>query len=121
MARRKFDKQTIEQWKAELREELKRDDIIYGIIRKVSASGMTRHLDFYRFAIDGEEVRKHWLSPRIAAITGMPFEDTTECVVAKGCGMNMVRHTVYTLGRALWPDGLGGLRDGGYVLHSETL
>ena len=107
MPTRKFTKEQKAAWLEELRQDLKPGDTLHMIVRKVSASGMSRHIDVYRFAVDGGQVRKYWMSSRIAAVAGFTFDDRHECLKVSGCGMDMCWHVGYTLGRVLWPEGFG--------------
>jgi len=104
---RKFTKQQIEEWTAELRQDLKPGDVIHTLIRGVAASGMSRHIDVYRFVVEDGRIRKYWLSPRVAAICGFTFDEKKECIRISGCGMDMGHHIVYSLSRRLFPDGFG--------------
>ncbi len=122
MATRKFTKQQIEEWTAELRQDLKPGDVIHTLIRGVAPSGMSRHIDVYRFVVEDGRVRKYWLSPRVAAICGYTFDEKKECIRISGCGMDMGHHIVYSLSRRLFPDGFGecGIGPGGHNIRPET-
>lgn len=125
MSTRKFSKALTAEWLEELRKDLKPGDTLHTIVRKVAPSGMSRHIDVYRFTVEDGRVVKHWLSPRIAAVCGFTFDEKMECLRVPGCGMDMCFHVVYTLGRVIFPDGYrsdtGMLKDGGFALRQERL
>lgn len=83
------------QCAAELRPLFRPSKTVYAIIRKVSASGMTRYIDFYAY-------RKGRLEPltyRMSVCLGWRLHD--KGLVVGGCGMDMVFHTVDTLCRTI--------------------
>jgi hypothetical protein len=126
MATRKFTKELAAEWLQEMRAEIKPGDTITTVLRGVSASGMSRHIDVYRFYVKDGKVRRDWLSPRVAAVCGFTFDDSKDCLKVKGCGMDMGYHVVYSLSRVLFTDGFtdssGWLsNDGGYALRQEWL
>lgn len=97
-----------EQWTAEMRETLPPGSTVYTVLRNVSASGMTRSIDAYALTADPDEpdrIVKRWLSYRIAAILGYPYDDRRECVKVGGAGMDMGFHLIYSLSSRLYPDG----------------
>lgn len=85
-----------------LRNVLKPGDRIYGIVRTVSRSGMSRTIDFYAFQ-DNDRV---YLSGWIATALGYSRTDQGALKV-QGAGMDMVFSVVYNLGWALFPQGFG--------------
>lgn len=83
-----------------LRAILHPGDTVYGIVRTVSRSGMSRTIDFYRF--DGNE--RVYLSGWMA--TALDYRRTDRgALKVGGCGMDMIFATVYNLGRTLFPSG----------------
>lgn len=90
-----------------LRERVPRGTRIYAIVRNVSRSGMSRHMDFYM--ITGNQ--PVYLTGYIATILGLRRGNHGAKV--DGVGMDMAFATVYNLG--LW------LYDDGYALTSEIL
>ena len=108
---------------------------VYTVLRHVSRSGMSRRLDVYVFDKDGDKV---WLTGRCVAL-GIGTQSRKEWQASAGMrvdggGMDMGFHTVYTLGRILWPKGDGKTTtfrnssgksvietDGGYLLRHEWL
>jgi hypothetical protein len=119
---------------ARLRETLKPGDTLYTVLRHVSRSGMYRAIDVYYLA-NGDTNKdgtlrppvKMWLSRLIARATGIRFDENREAIGIGGCGMDMGFEIVYTLGRAMWPDGVesdySGRKnnDGGYAFRQEWL
>ena len=100
--------------------------MIFTRLNHVSASGMTRWLDLFVIR-DNEPLRLTWSA---AAATDYTYCDRRESLKIEGCGMDMGFSAVYSLGRALWPDGTDsphGTRngepdtDGGYALKQRWL
>ena len=84
---------------AELRGMLKPGDTIQIIIRRVSASGMSRLMSFHTIH-NGEVVS---LTYRIATACDYSMKDGY--LKANGCGMDMGFSVVYNLGLTLFPKG----------------
>lgn len=124
-----------------LRSILAPGDTVYGLVRHVARSGMSRTIDFYA-AQDGG---LRYLSGYVATALDYRRADSGALKVS-GCGTDMIFHTVYNLGSVLWPDGFtctgdtserrcrsndhsNGDRDytphphrsGGYALRSEQM
>lgn len=72
---------------------------VYGIVRTVSRSGMSRTIDFYVFP-GGEPV---FLSALFARLLGLRQKEGA--LVVRGCGMDMVFSLVYDVSAALHGDG----------------
>ncbi|MDM7993874.1 MAG: hypothetical protein QUS11_11260 [Candidatus Fermentibacter sp.] len=118
---------------AELRKILRPGDRVYGIVRSVSRSGMSRTISFYAI----KKNQPVYLTGYMARALGLTMtRGYHDAVRVHGCGMDMCFATVYDLGRRLWPDGgkiekssRRGLnpgqdareRDGGYLLRSDSL
>lgn len=90
-----------------LREFIKPGDTVYTMVRSVSSSGMSRTISFYVALLDSEG------RPYMRNIDGL-MSDACGIREAKGpglvfggCGMDMAFSGVYSLGRALFPDGFG--------------
>lgn len=115
---------------AELRAKLKPGTTVYTVLRHVSSSGMTRHISVMIME-DGQPRQIDWsvsviLRDRLAKREG---------IIVGGCGMDMGFHLVYSLGRALYPEGFklpegtrgrngdtsGHDRDGGYAFNHRWL
>jgi len=126
------DEERTEQIK-QLRELLNKSGrVVYGIIKGVSRSGMSRDIDFYCFTCEDGKIVKNWLSHRIAGLLNYPFNDKKECIKVNGCGMDMIFSVVYNLGSVLYPNGDGETitgrngdkepeTDGGYLLKHDYL
>jgi hypothetical protein len=114
---------------AELRKLLKPGDTVYAVLRHVSASGMSRRIDFYTIA----DNRHVFLSGYIRRALGYKFAPKGDGLVVSGCGMDMGFAVVYELSRTLFPDGFkvegrgrngdtsGWDKDGGYAIKSSWL
>ncbi len=90
--------------RAELLKILSPGDTVYTILRHVSKSGMTRHIDVYTI----QDNRMVYLTAYVSKACGirrLPASASLWSLVVGGCGMDMGYHVVYSLGRALWPDG----------------
>ncbi len=93
-----------EEARAELLKILSPGDIVYTVLRHVSKSGMTRHIDVYAIR-DNKTV---YLTPYVSKACGIPRLPATASLwslIVRGCGMDMDYHVVYSLGCALWPRG----------------
>ena len=114
----------------ELRKLLNPGDLIYYLIRHVSQSGLTRHIDLYMVK-KGEIICISYLA---AYATECSLHKQNNSIIVHGCGMDMGFDTVYRLGRALWPKGgragksqrkltshLSKEPDGGYLLKYQQL
>lgn len=108
-----------------LRKLLKPGDTVYTILRHVSKSGMSRHIDLVVIS----EGRPRNIS--FFAATAMRDSQAKDgSIKVNGCGMDMGFHLVYNLGYYLWPEGTQkphGSRNGepdssgGYALKQEWL
>lgn len=105
---------------------LKAGDTVYSVLRHVSASGMSRHIDFYIIKND----QPLFITGSVASLLGLKRAKNGEGLIVTGCGMDMGFATVYSLGLALWPHGTPephGTRngepdsDGGYALKHRWL
>ena len=92
----------------ELRNLVSDGDTIHYTVRKVSSSGLYRHIDFYKFEPyikegDGSQYRciKLWLSYHIAGALDYPFKESTHSVGVQGGGMDMGFHVINSLRSAL--------------------
>jgi hypothetical protein len=127
----------IEQYRAVFEPLLKKGErpIIYGIVRHVARSGMSRSISFYYFGKTGEPL---CLDSAIETILGHKRDRNHDGLKIAGCGMNMIFATVYNLGVALWGYGKGSRaeslgyvsgrngdkcpeNDGGYLLKDSQL
>lgn len=105
---------------------LKPGDTVYGILRQVSSSGMSRRISFYAMTPDGPQMLDGW----IAALGIGKRSRTHDGITVGGCGMDMGFHVVYSLASAMWPNGTPephGRRNGepdssgGYALKHSWL
>ena len=74
---------------------------VYTAVRHVSRSGMTRIISAH-VVMDGE---LHNIGFLAAAAIGAKFDNDRGGVKLEGCGMDMTFHLVYSLSRALFPEG----------------
>lgn len=87
-----------------LRARVPAGSTIYGIVREISRSGMSRTIDFYAFTgspNDRLDHRSVWLSPLIRDIYGARMAKADRGLVIHGCGMDMIMHVAtYVSGEA---------------------
>jgi len=116
---------TTEEIKARLMEKLTPGREVYTALKHVSKSGMTRHISVY--IVENGQIND--ISWEASHILGYKRADNDGLKVG-GSGMDMGFHLVYSLSRALYPDGFklpegkhgrngdtsGFDRDGGYAL-----
>lgn len=94
-----------EKAKEELIEVLDGRTTVYSIIRRVSASGMSRVIDFY--VIKNNSL--YWLSGAISMVTFFKLDKNLRGLRVQGCGMDMTYHVVSILSEELYGD-YGALR-----------
>ena len=97
LSKQEGEKRYLQQSADELRALLPEGSRVYCVLRSVSSSGMTRHIDFY--AIKGD--RPIWLSSQIAFLCGYRTAKTRGLIV-RGCGMDMGFSVVCNLAYALY-------------------
>lgn len=97
-----------------LREELPQGSTVYGIVRHVAASGMSRHISLLHFRAnsDGTVRVRDWTRAASAAL-GWRLNKRGNAMVVSGCGMDMVFHTIYELSATL--------HGNGYALKNEAI
>lgn len=112
---------------ASLRKLLKAGSTVYTVLRHVSTSGMTRHIDLYTIK-NNQPQRISW-----SAAKAMGYTLKDDGIVTQGCGMDMGFHLVYNLGRTLFPKGFkvkgvgrngdtsGHDKNGGYALNHRWM
>jgi len=126
-----------EQEKAEaidrLKEWLKPGGTVYTVLRRVSASGMTRHISVIFPQVEDGKIRMSDLTWNVGKALGRKFDRDTQGLVVQGCGMDMGFEVVYSLGCKLFPDGFkvegrgrngdtsGWDKDGGYALEHRWI
>jgi hypothetical protein len=90
-------------------EESPKNTEIYSIVRTVSASGLSRTIDFYVIANN----KPIWITPAIRDILDYKQDSKTNALRVSGGGMDMCFHVVNSLGYKL--------HDDGYFFKSERL
>lgn len=93
--------------KRQLREFIKPGMTVYYNVNSVSSSGMSRNISFYVACLDSDKrpyIRR--IDHLMSDACGMR-EGKNGGIVFGGCGMNMGFSGVYSLGRALYPNGFG--------------
>jgi hypothetical protein len=113
------------QYQNALRERLKPGDTVYTLMRSVSRSGMRRTFDVYM----SRDNQMACVTYSVAKACRYGLDNHGRIVVG-GCGFDAGYDIVYSLGRALWPNGTPephGTRngqpdsDGGYALNHSWL
>lgn len=92
-----------------LREMIKPGDTVYYNVNSVSSSGMSRNISFYIVAFNENENGRAYIrgiDSLMSDAIGIK-EGKHGGLVFGGCGMNMGFSGVYSLGRALYPNGFG--------------
>lgn len=84
---------------------LKPGDEVHTTVKHVARSGMSRSIDLFHFYVHQGQVEKVWLSSLVVDALDWPWDSKREAIRVGGAGMNMCFHTVYSLGRVLWPNG----------------
>lgn len=83
-----------------LRKFCPKGSTVYGVVRSVSRSGMSRRIDFY--VIDKADARPVFLTGYISTFLRMPWKDQRDGLTVNGCGMDMIFHVVNNLSVALY-------------------
>ncbi len=109
-----------------------RNTKVYTSIKRVSSSGMSRHIECF-VARKNHIIDITW---HVGHITGYKQNKDTGGLVVGGCGMDMGFHLIYSLSRCLYTKGFklpksqkwgrngdtsGYEKDGGYRLRQEWL
>lgn len=103
--------------------KLKPGDTIYCLLRAVSASGMTRWIDFYVI----KKNQPYMITRDIADALDLPLSINKQGAKVGGAGMDMGFHCVYEYSRTLFPKGFTDKdrgeekRDGGYAIKHSWL
>lgn len=125
ISKAEYVKLKYEHDKVELLKMIKPGDSVWCNVVSVSRSGMSRTIKFY--IVNDGRIRN--ISGYVATLTGSQWAKNGG-VKFNGCGMDMRFHGVYSLGRALWPNGTPvphGTRNGepdtcgGYALKHESM
>ncbi len=97
-----------------LKEWIKPGDTLYTVLRSRAASGMSRSIDVYGFALPNDydnakrrnmRLEKSWYSYNIAKAGIGSWDDKREAIRIGGAGMGMGFHIVYELSYLLFGDG----------------
>ena len=86
-----------------LRSWLKPGDTVYTILRHHASTGMFRCISLIQ--INGKNIRD--LDYNAANVMGWKLSTKHEGIEARGCGQDMGFAKVYSLSRALFPEGFG--------------
>ena len=117
---RQAEKQEALEW---MRKHLAPGDTLYTILDSVSSSGMSRNIRFVILGC-GEDGKPYNFHPNRAAekILGYRRARRGDGVVVGGCGMDMGFHCVYSISRAMFPDGFGveGKLPSGHTIRPKT-
>ena len=103
----KITKQEMSEAKEYLRSLLKPGQKIYGEVVHVSSSGMFRVIRL-KVVHEGEIIDISWNAAKL--LEG--WNENHRGCKASGCGMDMVFHHIYSLGRTLYPEGYQCVGDG---------
>lgn len=102
---------------------IKPGSTVYTILRHVSSSGMTRVIDAFVICPNSNGNPEPWrIGSLISKVLCRQYDDKREGVIVKGCGMNMGFELIYSLGRALFPQGFGNVGEvpGGVKMRPTT-
>lgn len=102
MALSKAQQAEKEQALSKLREILRVGDTLHTILRHVSQSGMSRSISVIKVEKDGSMFNIDYLIARAGLFS---FDDRHDGLKVGGAGMDMGFHIVYSLSRAVFPDG----------------
>lgn len=89
------------EYAAKLREMLPPGTTVYTILRRVSASGMMRHISLVVMTPEGPHDITGWAGLAM----GQKWDRDTGALKVGGCGMDMGFHLVYNLSYTLYPQG----------------
>ena len=96
----KASKTEIDRSMAYLRETMDRGDTVFGVVRNVSSSGMSRTIDFFVFT-NGQP---YWLSGAMSRVLGLTMVKRGQGLQVRGAGMDMVFHVVSNLAYKVYGD-----------------
>jgi len=89
---------------AKLRKLAPKGTTIYGIVREVSSSGMSRTIDFYVLKRTRSSVEPVWITPWFRYLTGWRPEKHDRGLVVRGAGMDMILHAVSSVAHTVHGD-----------------
>jgi hypothetical protein len=131
LTKKEIEANEVSEIKARLLKILNGNRRIYTNLKRVSSSGMSRHISLH--IANGNEITDiTWYAGKIL---GYKHSSDTGGLVVGGCGMDMGFAVVYSLSRMLFPDGFklvngeygrngdksGYDNDGGYCLKQQWL
>jgi len=93
-----------------------RNTKVYTTIKRVSSSGMSRHIEVF-VARKEQIINITW---HVGNITGYKQNRDTNGLVVGGCGMDMGFHLIYSLSRALYPKGFKLLKSQKWGRNGDT-
>jgi hypothetical protein len=101
-----------------LRDILTPGQTIYTGLRSVASNGMSRHIEVLvpGVAQDGKPYIRN-ITSLVARALGMRVSDMTDALVVGGTGMDMGFHVVYSIGSALYPEGVKCTGSNGYSVQ----
>ena len=94
---------------AVLREAFRPGSTVYTVLRRVSRSGMLRHISVIGKDERGEPTDYTWAAARALGIT---FDRDTGGLRVSGCGMDMGFHVAYELSHRLYREGFDCVGEG---------
>jgi hypothetical protein len=100
----KYTKQDQQEARETLERMMPKGSTVYTILDSASASGMSRRIRLVVFK-DGTELHPNWSAAVILGRTLKRGLCGSDCIVCKGCGMDMGFELVYSLSQALYGDG----------------
>jgi len=100
LTKKEQKKAAIEEARTVLLKLLKPGTEVYAIVKRVSSTGMSRHIAILTVKKGKIENITGWVS----SLLEMKWNDDGSLTVG-GAGMDMGFHVVYSLSRTLWPDG----------------
>lgn len=128
----KASKEQIENSTKYLKKLFARNTRVYTSVKRVSSSGMSRHILVY-VSRKNQIIDITW---HVGNVAGYTHSDKTGGLIVGGCGMDMGFHLIYSLSRCLYPKGYklpksqkygrngdtsGFDKDGGYRLKQQWL
>lgn len=100
--------------------DIKPGDTIYTVLQHVSSSRMSRVINLFviRNSERSGKPEPRYIGQLTAKLLDHPWDYKHWGVKVGGCGMDMGFHLVYSLGRALFPQGFG---EEGYRVDGPTI
>lgn len=89
----------------EMRKHCPPGSTVHTVLEHVSRSGMSREIRTVLLSCDGDRVVDLHPNYMVSQILGDDRQGKHDGVIVGGCGMDMGFHIVYSLSRALYPNG----------------